>query len=177
MHTVNGVAQYAPYGLRTTIPSMVGSHALIVGPVEAVFTVAVFAYLRQVSPELFRPGDLQRVRARWLVALVAALIALVPVGLIASGSAWGEWGAEEINQRVGYVPRGLGRLGDLWKGLLPGYGWSGAGGVWTAVAYVVSAIVGVALLMAVAWAVAAVRRRRRLAAPPVRPSASAGAGN
>ena len=169
LHTVNGVAQYAPYGLRTTIPAMVGSHALIVGPVEAVFTVAVFAYLRQVSPELFRPGDLQRVRARWLVALIAALTALVPVGLIASGSAWGEWGAEEIKQRLGYVPHGLGRLGDLWKGLLPDYGWSGASGAWTAVAYVGSAILGVALLSAIAWAVVAARRRRRLAAPPDRP--------
>ena len=161
LHTVNGVAQYSPYGLGTTIPAMVGSHALIVGPVEAVFTVAAFAYLRHMSPELFRASDLQHVRARWLVALVVGLVAIVPVGLIASGSAWGEWGAAEIEQRVGYVPHGLGRLGELWKGLLPGYGWSGASGAWATAAYVVSAILGVALLTAIAWAAVSARRRRR----------------
>ena len=161
LHTVNGVAQYAPYGLRVTIPAMVGSHALIVGPVEAGFTVAGFAYLRHMSPELFRASDLQRVRARWLVALVVALIAVAPLGLIASGSAWGEWGAAEIEQRVGYVPHGLGRLGDLWKGLLPDYGWSGASGAWAVVAYVVSAVLGVARLTAIAWAVVSARRRHR----------------
>lgn len=176
LHTVNGVAQYAPYGLRITIPAMVGSHALVVGPIEAVFTVAIFAYLRQMNPELFRAGDLKRVRARWLVALIVALIVVVPLGLFASGSAFGEWGAAEIKQRVGYVPHGLGRLGDLWKGLLPGYGWSGASGVWTAVAYVVSAIVGVALLTAIAWGVVSARRRRHPSVPPDHPSAPESAG-
>jgi cobalt/nickel transport system permease protein len=170
LHTVNGVAQYFPYGLRTTIPAMVGSHALIVGPIEAVLTVAIFAYLRQLNPELFRAGDLKRVRARWLVILVAAFIVVVPLGLIASGSAWGEWGAAEIQQRVGYVPHGLGLLGDRWKGLLPDYGWSGANGAWSWVAYVVSAIVGVAVLSVVAWAVVSTRRRRHRSVPPDHPS-------
>jgi len=43
---------------------MVGSHVLIVGPIEAAFTMAVFAFVCRTRPELLRVGDLQRVRAR-----------------------------------------------------------------------------------------------------------------
>ena len=88
LHTVNGVAEYSPYGLKTTIPAMVGSHALIVGPVEAAFTVAVFAVLRRQSPELFAAGDSTKpLQRRWLVALLAVMVAAVPLGLLASGGA------------------------------------------------------------------------------------------
>ena len=161
LHTVNGVAQYNPYGLRVTIPAMVGSHALIVGPIEAAFTMAVFAFAVRTRPEMLRVGDLRRVRARWLVGGIAVLVAAVPLGLLASGSAWGEWGSAEIKQRVGFVPHGLKLFGNLWHGILPDYGWSSASGGWSYVAYIVSALVGVVVLSLVAWAIVAVRRRRR----------------
>jgi len=176
LHTVNGVAQYNPYGLHVTIPAMVGSHALIVGPIEAAFTMAVFAFVARSRPEMLRVGDLQRVRARWLVGGIAVLVAAVPIGLLAGGSAWGEWGADEIKQRVGFVPHGLKLFGNFWKGILPDYGWSSASGAWSYVAYIVSALVGVVALSLVAWAIVAVRRRRRRpptpqagAAPPLTP--------
>ena len=163
LHTVNGVAQYAPYGLKTTIPAMVGSHALVVGPVEAAFTVGVFAVLRRQSPELFEAGGtIAPLRRRWLVALVAVFIAAVPLGLLASGGAFAEWDSGEIARRIGYVPKGFARLGGHWHGLLPGYSWTGASGPWTVVSYVVSALVGVAALTAVVWLL--VRLRRRAAA-------------
>ena len=140
LHTVNGVAQYAPYGLKTTIPAMVGSHALVVGPIEAAFTVGVFAVLRRQSPELFEAGAGTRpVRRRWIVALLAVFIAAVPLGLLASGGAFAEWDNGEIAQRIGYVPKGFARLGGHWRGLLPDYSWNGASGVWTVVSYIVSA--------------------------------------
>jgi len=160
LHTVNGMAQYAPYGLTTTIPAMIGSHALIVGPVEAAFTIGVFAVLRRQSPELFEAGAGTRpVRRRWIVALLAVLIAAVPLGLLASGGAFGEWGNDELAQRIGYVPKGLAHLGGHWRGLLPGYGWNGAGGVWTVVSYMVSALVGAAVLTAIVWLLVRLRRR------------------
>ncbi len=162
LHTVNGAAQYAPYGLTTTIPAMVGSHALVVGPIEAAFTVGVFAVLRRQSPELFEAGaGTEPLRRRWLVGLLAVFIAAVPLGLLASGGAFAEWDSGELARRIGYVPRGLARLGGHWGGLLPGYGWHGAGGAWAVVSYVVSALVGVALLTAIVWL--AVRLRRRAA--------------
>jgi cobalt/nickel transport system permease protein len=170
LHTVNGAAQYAPYGLKTTIPAMVGSHALVVGPVEAAFTVGVFAVLRRQSPELFAAGGGTRpLRRRWLVGLLAVFVAAVPLGLLASGGAFGEWGSDELAQRIGYVPRSLARLGGHWGGLLPGYGWHGASDPWTIVAYLVSALLGVVALTAVIWLLVRLRRRAaetRVARPP-----------
>jgi cobalt/nickel transport system permease protein len=176
LHTVNGVAQYAPYGLKTTIPAMVGSHALIVGPIEAAFTVGVFVVLRRQSPELFEAGAGTRpVRRRWIVALLAVFIAAVPLGLLASGGAFAESDSGEIAQRIGYVPEGLARLGGHWSGLLPDYSWNGAGGVWTVVSYIVSALVGVAVLTVIVWLLVRLRRRvagaqvatpTKVAAPP-----------
>jgi len=170
LHSVNGVAQYAPYGLKTTIVAMVGSHALIVGPIEAAFTVGVFAVLRRQSPELFAGrGAAAPPRRRWLVALIAVFVAAVPLGLIASGGAFGEWDSAAIAGRIGYVPRGLARLGGHWGGLLPGYGWNGASGVWSVVAYVLSALLGVALLATALWLTVRLRRRAaraHVAAPP-----------
>ena len=163
LHSTAGVAQYAPYGLQATIPAVVGSHALIVGPIEAAFTVAVFAVLRRQSPELFTSGEIARpLRRRWLVVLLAGLVAAVPLGLLASGGAFGEWGRGALARRVGYVPSGFARLGGHWSGLLPGYGWHGAGGAWRVVSYVVSALVGVAALAAFAWLVVRWRRRAAL---------------
>ena len=176
LHTVNGVAQYAPYGLKTTIPAMVGSHALVVGPIEAAFTVGVFVVLRRQSPELFEAGAGTRpVRRRWIVALLAVFIAAVPLGLLASGGAFAESDSGEIAQRIGYVPEGLARLGGHWSGLLPDYSWNGAGGVWTVVSYIVSALVGVAVLTVIVWLLVRLRRRvagaqvatpTKVAAPP-----------
>jgi cobalt/nickel transport system permease protein len=160
LHTVNGAAQYAPYGLRVTIPAMVGSHALIVGPIEAAFTIGVFAVLRRQSPELFAAsGTTRPVQRRWIVALLAVFVAAVPLGLLASGGAFGEWDSGEIAQRVGYVPKGLAHLGGHWGGLLPDYSWNGDSGVWTVVSYIVSALLGVAVLTAVVWLLVRLRRR------------------
>jgi cobalt/nickel transport system permease protein len=165
LHSAGGVAQYAPYGLKVTIPAMVGSHALIVGPIEAAFTIAVFAVLRRQSPELFAAGETTRpLQRRWLVALLAVFVASVPLGLLASGGAFGEWGRGALARRVGYVPRGFARLGGHWSGLLPGYGWHGASGAWSVVAYVVSALLGVGLVTAVVWLL--VKLRRRTVRPP-----------
>ena len=105
LHSVHGVPQYAPYGLAITLPAMVGSHALVIGPVEAAFTVSVYAFLARTSPDLLLArGD--GGRTRWLWALVPVLMAAAPLGLLASGAAWGEWSRQGLRQRLGYVPQG-----------------------------------------------------------------------
>ena len=163
LHTVNGAPEYAPYSLGTALTAMVGSHALIVGPIEAAFTVSVFAFLSRTSPQLFAAaGDRAGLRLRALYGVVALLVVAVPLGLLATGTAWGEWGAGEIGARVGYVPHGLARFGDLWSGIVPDYALPGhGGGVWGVVGYVLSALIGVALLAAAAWALSRLLRRRR----------------
>ena len=92
----------------------------------------------------------------WLGIVV--LIILSPLGLILpehfkAGSAWGEWGADEMQKLVGYVPLRLAKLSSLWKAPLPDYtfkGWEGKGLSHSSFAYIISAAVGiVAIILAV----------------------------
>ena len=88
-------------------------------------------------------------------------ILLSPLGLVLTdhfkaGSAWGEWGSDEIQKMVGYVPQGLARLGELWKAPMPDYafkGWEERGLTHLSFAYIVSAILGVALIAVTTWAI------------------------
>ena len=82
-------------------------------------------------------------------ALLAVLIAATPLGLLATGTAWGEWGAEEIadivtnGSSLGYTPQGLANGWSL-DVLMPDYAVSGIGEV---AGYILSAVIGVALLI------------------------------
>ena len=85
---------------------------------------------------------------------IGILIILSPLGLILpdhfnAGSAWGEWGPDEIRTMVGYVPEGLAKLSELWKAPFPDYafqGWEGKDLFHLLVAYVISAVVGISLI-------------------------------
>ena len=92
---------------------------------------------------------------------LGVLIIISPLGLILpeyfkAGSAWGEWGADEMDKLVGYVPQGLKRVSELWNAPMPDYavkGWEAKGLTRLSVAYIVSAILGVALIAFAAWAI------------------------
>lgn len=85
---------------------------------------------------------------------LGVLILLSPLGLILpehfkAGSAWGEWGADEMEKLVGYIPDGLKRLSELWSAPLPDYafkGWEDKGLAHLSFAYIISAIVGSVLV-------------------------------
>jgi len=89
---------------------------------------------------------------------IGALIVLSPLGLIfpyqfKAGSAWGEWGGEEIQKMTGYIPRGFQRLSELWKAPLPDYafqGWEGKDLFHLSFAYIISAFFGIAIIAGVA---------------------------
>jgi len=82
---------------------------------------------------------------------IVALIILSPLGLILpdhfkAGAAWGEWGADEVQKLVGYVPKGLEKLGSLWNAPIPDYafkGWEGKPLASLSIAYIASAAVGI----------------------------------
>ena len=84
---------------------------------------------------------------------LAMLIILSPIGLILpehfkAGSAWGEWGADEIQKLVGYIPQGLEKLASLWNAPIPDYafkGWEEKGLPRLSFAYIISAIVGIGI--------------------------------
>lgn len=83
------------------------------------------------------------------IGLLVLLLA-VPLGLLASGTAWGEWSSSEIKSMLGYVPYGLERLSNLWKAVLPDYTIPGlhASFFHSSLGYIITAAAGVLLVAA-----------------------------
>jgi cobalt/nickel transport protein len=50
-------------------------------------------------------------RKGWIVLLIIAI--LTPIGIIAAGGAWGEWGLDGIKERVGFAPEGMRASGAI----------------------------------------------------------------
>lgn len=95
-------------------------------------------------------------KLKMLVIGMVALIALVPLGLLASGTAFGEWGIDELEAEVGYVPAGLNALSTVWQSPLPDYALPGQGDAFIsqALGYYISAIIGVAISAALMYFIA-----------------------
>ena len=89
---------------------------------------------------------------------LVVLALLSPVGIIIpdkvkAGSAWGEWGTEEIQKMVGFVPQGMQKLADIWKAPMPDYsfkGWEEKGIGMQSLAYVISAAMGMGIIGGIA---------------------------
>jgi len=97
---------------------------------------------------------------------IGILILLAPIGLIIpelfkAGGAWGEWGADEIKDIAGYVPEGLKRISELWSAPIPDYAFAGWDkGVKSYIAYIISGLVGVVIVVAVSYALGKFLKRR-----------------
>jgi len=78
---------------------------------------------------------------------LVALIILAPLGLLAVGETFGEWGNEELEEKIGFVPSGLEQLSSLWSAPMPDYALPGIGESMTAAsaAYILSAVIGVVI--------------------------------
>ena len=97
-----------------------------------------------------------KITTKFLIGL-GVLIVLSPLGLLIpdhfkAGAAWGEWGIDEIKELAGYVPKGLEKLAPLWNAPIPDYalkGWEEKGLSHLSFAYIISAIVGMAIVVSV----------------------------
>ena len=96
-----------------------------------------------------------KITTKFWIGMVV-LILLSPLGLILpahfkAGSAWGEWGADEIQKLVGYVPNGFAKLAGLWNAPMPDYafkGWEEKGLSYLSFAYIISAVFGIVIIVA-----------------------------
>lgn len=92
---------------------------------------------------------------------LGVLAILSPIGLYVpalckAGSAWGEWTPDEVHGLVGFIPKGLEKLGALWKAPLINYtlkGWENHGATHMGIAYIISAIIGIGLCIGLAFVV------------------------
>lgn len=74
------------------------------------------------------------------------LLVFVPLGLLAVGETFGEWGSEELQEKLGFVPTGLEQLAPLWSAPLPDYALPGdESQTGMVAAYYLSAILGVVI--------------------------------
>jgi cobalt/nickel transport system permease protein len=182
-HNAAGAPLYSPYHLAQTIPAMMLAHLTVAGAAEAILTGGVLSYLARADVRRLLPGHpgipvtagdatpsppRRLTPARVAVGSVGLMALLTPLGLLAPGGAFGEDAPQGIDLgRYGLsaVPSGLARYNGWWShSVLNGYGF--AAGQHPNLAYVLSAVVGIAAVGAVVFAVATLaqigaRRRQR----------------
>ena len=161
-HDAAGHALYAPYSLAVAVPSMAVTH-LVVGLLEAAVTMGVVAALAKSDPALVAMRPTSR-PLTWLWGTLGVLILLTPLGLLASGTAWGEWDPAAVKAAVGYMPAGLQRLSGIWTAAMPDYAPAFIKNPF--VGYMVAGITGVALIAAIVWVIGLLLARRDQDAAP-----------
>jgi cobalt/nickel transport system permease protein len=147
-----GAPLYAPYHLGIAIPAMMVGHLTIAGLAELIVTAGVMSWLQRSDPSLLRmtapraidpdEADLKAgmksgwraMRPLWIG--LATLMVLTPLGLLATGAAWGEWGPQDFTEPQARgeitaasrnqeppakVPQGLARLSSVWTAPIPDY--------------------------------------------------------
>lgn len=135
-----GLPIYSPYGLTIAIPAMMIPHLLVAGILEGFVTAAVYGYVKRVSPDVIYRGNSKSVKPLYLLLMSLALLS--PLGLLTTGTAWGEWGAEELREIIGFIPRGM-ENGFSFNVPMPDYTVIGIPEI---AAYILSAFAGIALI-------------------------------
>lgn len=176
----NGTPLYAPYNLSIAVPAMMLGHLTIAGIAEMIVSGGVVAYLQRTdlsllkltAPKIFDDSELQKTsgwtatRPLWIG--LAALMMLTPVGLLAAGTAWGEWSAEDFADEKTRIeiaaasnnqappteaPKELAKLATIWTAPIADYAPSFVGSV--EFGYILSAMFGVGFItfffLIVAW--------------------------
>ncbi len=195
----SGAPLYAPYPLSVAIPAMMLGHVTIAGLAELVVTGGVVAYLQRSDPSLLkltapnvqenadgiatveRRGGWRTIRP--LLIGLAVLMVLSPLGLLAAGTAWGEWAPEDFANHQArqaieggslnapapaQTPAGLERLSSVWTAPIPDY--APAFMQSETFGYILSAVFGAGLILLtfllISWIARAVRGRDPEPGPP-----------
>ena len=157
-HTADGTPLYAPYPLSVSIPAMVIPHLLVAGVVEGVVSALVVAYLQRTNEAALKVTATPALaieasgfgRLRWLWVGLAVLIVATPLGLLAPGTAWGEWGSDQFTELgLKFIPQGLKQLEGLWGAPLKDYDVAALGN--STLGYILSAGLGIVVVGIVAW--------------------------
>jgi cobalt/nickel transport system permease protein len=150
-----GQPLYCPYPLSVSIPSMMSAHLIVAGPIEGIVTAAALAYVAKFAPNLMhrlpaheteRLSFFKRYKPVLIVLLI--LVVLTPAGLLATGTAWGEYGTDELKEMIGYIPKGMAQIADKWSALMPDYSLSllGDGQAASVGGYILSAVIGITVV-------------------------------
>jgi cobalt/nickel transport system permease protein len=144
-----GTPLYAPYPLHVAIPAMMIGHLTFAGLAEAVISAGMVSYLQRADLGLLRGVSGLRQTPALLVGsanaerspgrlwwAVACLMLFTPLGILAAGTAWGEWSSADLTNphtraQIGAasgnhalpssVPVGIQKFSRLWTAPFPGY--------------------------------------------------------
>ncbi|KAB5607863.1 cobalt transporter CbiM [Bifidobacterium jacchi] len=165
-----GQALYFPFSFAVTIPAMLIPHLAVAGVVEGLVTVVVVEFVRRTAPEIIEANVRAATSAGTVSSTYSGLhrsarialgvVALLsPLGLIATGDAWGEWGAEDFMAATGlnYVPQYIAH-GFTWNALLPDYSLAGLPDI---AGYILSAVIGIAVMVIIFRLLALAARDRK----------------
>ena len=184
-HDSSGAPLYAPYPLAIAVPAMMLGHLTLAGFAEGILSAGVVAWLQHSDAALLKlnePSPLygwRLTRPFWIG--VAGLTLAAPLGLLASGTAWGEWGVADFSKPEARqematashnvappenAPGGLQRLASVWKAPIPDYAPPFMKS--PPFGYLLSAMMGVGLAIAASLFLHGIARatKRRDAAPP-----------
>lgn len=112
--TTNGQPLYNPYPLGVTLAAMLGTHLLIVGLVEALFSMVIYRYLIKRQALLL---NMPHTSIKPLVLGLISLAILTPLGALVTQPAWGEWSSEYFKNNI---PRGMQKTPHF-SALMPDY--------------------------------------------------------
>lgn len=197
-----GMPLYAPFPLAVSVPAIMLGHLTVAGLAELVVTGGVVAYIQRTDPGLLRLtasealeegiSEVNRrggwVATRRLWVGLAVLMILTPLGLMAAGTAWGEWAHEDFadpaaraaiaaaagGSAPSAAPQGLEQLASVWTAPIPDY--APAFLKSAELGYILSALFGAGLIIAVFLAIgwlAGMLRQRRGADPSAEPGSGA----
>jgi cobalt/nickel transport system permease protein len=174
-HAADGTPLYAPFHLSQALPPMMLAHLTAAGGVECAMTLGIVAYLQRANLPLLRlnhagvaelgsdPAPRRHSGWRWGLLALGVMGILTPLGLLASGGAFGEAGPGRLDlarYQLSAVPAGLRHYAGIWHhALLNGYGFAGSSH--PVIGYLVSAAVGAGVIGAMVLAPAAFRRLGR----------------
>ena len=168
-HDASGAPLYAPYPLSIALPAMMLGHLTFAGLAEFVISAGIVAWVQKADPAMLHttapdgaqtaPVKTSKRPARALWIAVGLLVLLTPIGILAVGSAWGEWGVADYTDASArnaiaaasgnmaapaHVPAGLARLSSIWNAPLARYAPEFVSN--TALGYLLSALTGVAII-------------------------------
>ncbi|OPY56516.1 MAG: Fused nickel transport protein NikMN [Pelotomaculum sp. PtaU1.Bin035] len=164
-HAADGAALYCPYPLSMAVPAMALAHLSIAGPVEGVITALAIRYLQERNAGILSveasSSPLEGHSYKKLMRGLGMLILLSPLGLLAKGTAWGEWAAGEIEAKMGFIPGGMSSLAERWQAPLPDYGLPGFEHnlLQSSTVYIVSAIIGLGIIFAITYIFSLVQKK------------------
>ncbi len=154
----DGTPLYAPYPLSVSLPAMLIPHMLVASVVEGMMTALIILYLQRSNIQVLEAAGekggcdsgVSMGKLRWLWVGLAVLVVASPLGLLAPGTAWGEWGVEELTKLgLESIPAGLEKLSTLWGAPLADYDLPALGNA--NMGYLLSALLGIVLVGAMVW--------------------------